>query len=268
MTTARWQPDQETPRTYARLSGDHNPVHLEPEVARAAGFPGVVVHGMCVLGAAARAAALAAPHRTLRKLDVRFAGPVFPGNDLQMEPTTRELPDGTLRVSLKVAVEDRSLISPANFVFGDAVLHPDLADKLLEKVETRPLDDDVVAEPYTFGPDDVSDYLSLTCPDPRPGVEAIPMLMGTLGLTDALWFAFGHRKPEEPGNWVHLRQSGVFVVPIRTGVTYRCRVQAGLTVVRKSPAGAMVTIPFTVVESGEGSMVQAGTVTLLYVIER
>ena len=92
------------------------------------------------------------------------------------------------------------------------------------------------------------------------------MLMGTLGLTDALWYAFSGEKPEEPGNWVHLRQSGIFVCPIETGVTYRCRVQAGLTTVIRSKQGAMVSIPFVVQESA-GPLVQAGTVTLLYVLE-
>lgn len=31
---------------YAEASGDHNPIHLSDEVARNAGLPGVIVHGM------------------------------------------------------------------------------------------------------------------------------------------------------------------------------------------------------------------------------
>ncbi len=271
MTVVRWQPDEETPRTYARLSGDHLRVHLDPEVARAAGFRGVVVHGMCVLGAVARAAALCASGKVLRKLDVRFAGPVFPGQRVVMEPTERELPDGMTRVQMKVSVPDEtpSLMAPASFVFG-AADGSDVADfpgDLLARVHQEARDDDVVAEEFVFGEQDVADYRALTAGAGVADEAEPPMLMGTLGLTDALWYAFAGEKPEEPGNWVHLRQSGIFVRPIRVGSSYRCRVQARWTSVIRSRQGAMVSIPFVVQESGGSDLVQSGTVTLLYVLE-
>jgi acyl dehydratase len=265
-----WRPDDQTPHTYARLSGDHNPVHLDPEVAQAAGFRGAIVHGMCVLGAVARAAALEAPGKVLRKLDVRFAGPVYPGQHVVMDATPKELPDGMTRVQMKVSVPDEapSLMAPAAFVFGaaDGSDVPDFPGKLLARVHADPRDDDVVAEEFTFSDQDVADYRALTTASGVGDEAAPPMLMGTLGLTDALWYAFSGEKPEEPGNWVHLRQSGIFVRPIETGVTYRCRVQAGLTTVIRSKQGAMVSIPFVVQESA-GPLVQAGTVTLLYVLD-
>ncbi|MEE2827804.1 MAG: MaoC/PaaZ C-terminal domain-containing protein, partial [Myxococcota bacterium] len=58
---ATWTPGKRTPAVFAELSGDFNPVHLDDEHARAAGFDGVIVHGMCVLGASARAAHFLAP---------------------------------------------------------------------------------------------------------------------------------------------------------------------------------------------------------------
>ena len=196
MTTSRWQPDEETPRTYARLSGDHNPVHLDPEVAQAAGFPGVVVHGMCVLGAVARAAAAAAPSdRQLRKLDVRFAGPAFPGQELVMEPSPKELPDGSLRVMMKVTHEGQGLMAPATFVFRAGDLDEATTTTLLRGAEVEPRDDHVVAEEYTFDEGHVLDYLTLTAPDPCVEQVGLPALMGTLGLTDALWYAFANASP-------------------------------------------------------------------------
>lgn len=42
-------------RRYADASGDDNPVHLDDDVAAAAGFPGVVAHGMYTLALAGRA---------------------------------------------------------------------------------------------------------------------------------------------------------------------------------------------------------------------
>ena len=35
---------------YAKASGDHNPLHLDDEVARAAGFDRVIAHGMYTMG--------------------------------------------------------------------------------------------------------------------------------------------------------------------------------------------------------------------------
>ena len=37
-------------RAYADASGDHNPLHQDDEVARAAGFPRVIAHGMYTMG--------------------------------------------------------------------------------------------------------------------------------------------------------------------------------------------------------------------------
>jgi len=66
---------------YAEASGDHNPIHLDDEFARSAGLPGVIAHGMLQMGIAATVAAEAAggPDH-LRRLFVRFAGMVEPGD--------------------------------------------------------------------------------------------------------------------------------------------------------------------------------------------
>lgn len=69
-----------------RLSGDYNPLHANPEVAREAGFPGPVLHGLCTYGFAGRAVIAAAcegdPAR-LKTLDCRFTAPVYPGDALE-----------------------------------------------------------------------------------------------------------------------------------------------------------------------------------------
>lgn len=70
---------------YAEASGDHNPIHLDPAAAKGAGFPNVVLHGMCTMAFAAKAlvANLADgdPAR-IRRIKVEFARPVFPGQTL------------------------------------------------------------------------------------------------------------------------------------------------------------------------------------------
>lgn len=71
-----------------RLSGDYNPLHIDPAVAEAAGFPRPILHGLGTFGVAGRAvlAELCGndPAR-LKRLDVRFSSPVFPGETIRTE---------------------------------------------------------------------------------------------------------------------------------------------------------------------------------------
>jgi len=66
---------------YAEASGDRNPIHLDDDFARSVGLPGLIAHGMLQMGIAATVAAEAAggPDR-LRRVFVRFAGMVLPGD--------------------------------------------------------------------------------------------------------------------------------------------------------------------------------------------
>jgi acyl dehydratase len=66
-----------------RLSGDPNPLHVDPEFARAAGFPRPVLHGLATMGLICHAAvgeALDGAPERLRTMDCRFTAPVYPGN--------------------------------------------------------------------------------------------------------------------------------------------------------------------------------------------
>lgn len=70
---------------YADASGDANPIHLDDEVARSARLPGVILHGMCTMAFAGKAAVngLAGGDPThVRGISVQFSKPVFPGQEL------------------------------------------------------------------------------------------------------------------------------------------------------------------------------------------
>jgi acyl dehydratase len=71
-----------------RLSGDYNPLHADPEIARAAGFPRPILHGLCTFGLAGHALlrTLCAydPARLIR-MEARFSSPVFPGETVRTE---------------------------------------------------------------------------------------------------------------------------------------------------------------------------------------
>ena len=76
--------DDQTQR-YAEASGDHNPIHLDENVAKMAGLPGVINHGMCTMAMAVKGAvdglAGGDPAR-VKRVSVRFSKPVFPGQEL------------------------------------------------------------------------------------------------------------------------------------------------------------------------------------------
>jgi acyl dehydratase len=89
--------DDQTYR-YADASGDHNPIHVDPDTARAAGLPGIILHGMCTMAIATKAAvngpAAGDPTR-ISRVAVRFSRPVLPGWEL----TTRLWRDSDLDAS-------------------------------------------------------------------------------------------------------------------------------------------------------------------------
>jgi acyl dehydratase len=73
-----------------RLGADPNPLHVDPAVARAAGFDRPIMHGLCTFGMVARGAieslcgGLAS---RLASVELRFLAPIFPGERLRIEWT-------------------------------------------------------------------------------------------------------------------------------------------------------------------------------------
>lgn len=70
---------------YAQASGDHNPIHVDANVARMAGLPGIIVHGLCTMAFTSK---VMIDHlcdhdpRRLKRLRARFSRPVFPGQTI------------------------------------------------------------------------------------------------------------------------------------------------------------------------------------------
>lgn len=71
-----------------RLSGDVNPLHIDPEFAKLAGFDRPILHGLCSFGFAGRAILKKLcdndPAR-LKSFHTRFSGVVFPGDTIITE---------------------------------------------------------------------------------------------------------------------------------------------------------------------------------------
>jgi acyl dehydratase len=71
-----------------RLSGDYNPLHADPKVAKAGGFPKPILHGLCTYGVAGHAVLATLCNydaRKMKRFRCRFTAPVYPGETLRTE---------------------------------------------------------------------------------------------------------------------------------------------------------------------------------------
>jgi len=90
---------------YADASGDQNPLHQDDEVARAAGFPGVVAHGMYTMGSLASAIlGWARDPEALVRMKVQFRAPVFLGETIVCGGSVRSVDTQAHLVTLDVWV--------------------------------------------------------------------------------------------------------------------------------------------------------------------
>jgi acyl dehydratase len=92
-----------------RLSGDINPLHADPNMAKFGGFDRPILHGLCTFGHAGRAiikGACGGDATKLKSFGARFAGVVFPGDTL----TTRGWKDGDNRYVVTVSTQENKIV--------------------------------------------------------------------------------------------------------------------------------------------------------------
>jgi len=92
-----------------RLSGDYNPLHADPVVAKAAGFDRPILHGLCTYGIAGVALlrqVCAFDASKLKRIDARFSSPVYPGEALVTQIWT----EGNGRFAFCCRVKQRDIV--------------------------------------------------------------------------------------------------------------------------------------------------------------
>lgn len=106
--------------TFARLSGDDNPVHLDPEAGRRMGFSGTIIHGMLAASLISRllGTQLPGPGTIYLGQELRFRRPIAPDETVvaTVEVSSRredkpifEL-ETTITVGGDVAIEGRATV--------------------------------------------------------------------------------------------------------------------------------------------------------------
>jgi len=99
---------------YAAASGDPMPIHLDDEVARDAGLPGIIAHGLCTMAFASWAllteVADSDVHR-LKRFAVRFAKMVLPGDDLETRIWLKSAGNGVTTFAFETARGDDFVIT-------------------------------------------------------------------------------------------------------------------------------------------------------------
>ena len=98
-----------------RLNGDLNPLHMDPGVARRAGFDRPILHGLCTFGVVCHAlvrGACGGDPALLGGMELRFSSPVFPGETIRTE--WWDTPDGAA-FRARVPERDKVVVSHGRF---------------------------------------------------------------------------------------------------------------------------------------------------------
>ena len=92
---------------FAKITGDYNPIHVDEEAAKAAGFPGRIAHG--ALSASLISAVLGndlpGPGAVFVELNLRFRRPALIGDEVTAVATVQEINERTGRVKMKCHCE-------------------------------------------------------------------------------------------------------------------------------------------------------------------
>ena len=111
----RVTPDKYLPHRYAGASGDFNPIHIDPEFAKAVGLPSTILHGLYMMGLVARAATDAAggDPKALKRLSVQFRGMGAPETEIVVSGTVKSADGGTVTIDTVAAQGENQTIRNA-----------------------------------------------------------------------------------------------------------------------------------------------------------
>lgn len=93
---------------FSALTGDSNPLHLDPDFARTTAFCRPLVHGVLVNGLISALLGSNSPGCVLLKQEIRFPAPLFVGEPVSARAQVQRVRLSTAVVSVRVQTEDRT----------------------------------------------------------------------------------------------------------------------------------------------------------------
>lgn len=111
----RVTPDKYLPHRYAGASGDFNPIHIDPEFAKAVGLPSTILHGLYMMGLVARSATDAAggDPKALKRLSVQFRGMGAPETEIVVSGTVKAVDGDRATIDVVAAQGENQTIRNA-----------------------------------------------------------------------------------------------------------------------------------------------------------
>jgi acyl dehydratase len=113
---------------YAAVSGDDNPLHLDPAIARAAGLAAPPVHGMLMMSCFEPALASWRPDLRIARLSGKFLRPVLAGEKIVISGRIVQKGDGSdSKITLRLMAHISANGSGRDLaILAEAVLSPSL----------------------------------------------------------------------------------------------------------------------------------------------
>jgi acyl dehydratase len=103
MTSLARTMTQDQINAYAEASGDHNPIHVDPDFARSVGLPGTIAHGLLDMGILTEAVARwAGGYEKVASVACRFSKPLLPGETVTCTGRVVDIDESTGLATLEV----------------------------------------------------------------------------------------------------------------------------------------------------------------------
>lgn len=101
--------DESTVQSFAELSGDRNPIHVDPQEARAYGFPRQVAHGALTVAFLSKMVGMKipGPGAIWMKQSVEWVKPVFVGDEIELDVVVEKVSRSTGVLALRVRAKNQ-----------------------------------------------------------------------------------------------------------------------------------------------------------------
>ncbi len=223
---------------FAAISGDDNPIHVDPEFAAKTRFERTLAHGMFLFGTslAGLPRTRIGPSARVVAQSLRFPGPTFAGDRARLMVEVVEATANTARIRTVIDKADGTTCCEGETWLADgaaprAVFDAPTAEPTAESMGRLALGQRAEKLRY-FGRSDVDAYAKLTHDTAALEAEAVPeALIGGL-FSDLL----GTELPGRGTNW--MKQRFEFVRPVQIGET----VTASVELVRLRPEKHLVNL--------------------------